>query len=251
MLEPKIIYASKDFLVVNKPAGLLVHGSGIGHWVSGIGKTGKRKSKFPIPDTPYPTPEPTLVDWLLKKYPQVAKVGDDPAQRPGIVHRLDKETSGVMLVALNQKSFEYLKSLFIAHQIVKKYRAVIYGVPKKSEGIINAPIGIRNGTLKRSVRSSKMAKEAITVYRVLKTWIALGADGKDQKFSLVELTPKTGRTHQLRVHMMSIGNPIVGDPLYGPKKRPPWAKRLMLHALAIAFVDPKGKSVQFETEDLF
>ena len=156
-----------------------------------------------------------------------------------------------MLVALNQVAFEYLKSLFMDHKIAKTYHAIVYGVPKKSAGVIDAPIGIKNGTLKRSIRSSKMAKEAVTEYRVLKTWTAPGADGKPAKFSLVELTPKTGRTHQLRVHMTGIGHPIVGDPLYGPKKFPPWAHRLMLHAVAIAFRDQKGRSLRFETERPF
>src|SRR6266436_109346 len=132
-MEPKIIHEDKNFLVVNKPAGLLVHGV---------------KVKNPGPRTA----EQTLVDWLLKNYPEVKTVGDDPAMRPGIVHRLDKETSGVMLVARNQKTFEYLKSLFQAGQIRKTYLALVLGKTPR-DGIIEKPIGIRNGTLKRSVNS--------------------------------------------------------------------------------------------------
>ena len=234
MTEPNVIYKNKDFLVVDKPAGLLVHSAR----VNGARKKDEKKV-------------PTLTDWLLKHYPQVKTVGDDPAERPGIVHRLDKETSGVMLVALNQRSFEYLKSLFMGHAIAKTYRAIVYGKPKKSEGIINMPIGIKNGTLKRSVRSPRMAKEAVTSYKVLKTWDAPSADGKERPFSLLEVAPKTGRTHQIRVHLTSIGNPIVGDPLYGPKKMPPWADRLMLHALRVAFPDRKGRTLRFEAKCLF
>ncbi len=187
----------------------------------------------------------TLTDELLKRYPEIKNVGDDPELRPGIVHRLDKETSGIILVARDHEYFEYLNSLFQKHEIKKTYLALVVGTPKEKKGIIDAPIGIRNGTMKRSTRSSKMAKEAVTEYRVLKTF---SDKVSSQSFSLLEVSPKTGRTHQIRVHFASIGHPILGDRLYGSKKQPDWATRLMLHALSIEFTTADGKRLKFEAE---
>ena len=219
MTEPEIIYENKDILVINKPSGLQVHAAR----VSGAPRAH----------------ELTLVDWLLKRYPEIRSVGDDPELRPGIVHRLDKDTSGVMLVARDQKYFEYLKSLFQKHEIKKTYLAFVAGIPATKRGTIDAPIGIRNGTMKRSVRSAKMAKSAVTEYRTLKEF-----DG----YSILEISPKTGRTHQIRVHLASIGHPVLGDRLYGPKNQPAWADRLMLHALSIEFTAADGKRMKFEAD---
>ncbi len=194
MKDREIIYENKDIIVVNKPAGMMVHGV--------AGKV---------------SAEPTLTDILLKKYPEIKTVGDDPLLRPGIVHRLDKDTSGVMVVARNQKSFDYLKSLFKTRDVHKTYIAVVSGAPKEKQGIIDKSIGIRTGTTKRSVESKKMAKPAVTEYEVLKTVQAEDGHGKESSFALLSVSPKTGRTHQIRVHLTSIGHPIVGDPLYGPK----------------------------------
>jgi 23S rRNA pseudouridine1911/1915/1917 synthase len=223
--EVEIIYENKDIIVVNKPAGMMVHGV-VGHV----------------------SEEPTLTDILLKKYPEIRTVGDEPNMRPGIVHRLDKDTSGVMVVARNQASFEYLKSLFKGRDIKKTYIAVVLGVPKEKQGIIDKPIGIRTGTTKRSVESKKMAKPAVTEYEVLKTAEAEDGLGHEHSFAMLSVSPKTGRTHQIRVHLTSIGNPIVGDALYGPKKQPPWATRLMLHAASIEFSDGKGGRLRFDAE---
>ncbi len=234
MLEPDVIYKDKDILVINKPSGLQVHAAKISAAAQARAGT--------VRETPA-----TLVDWLLEHYPGVRSVGDEPMLRPGIVHRLDKETSGVMLVALNQKSFEYLKSLFQGHEIKKTYLAMVAGVPKEKQGTIDAPIGIQNGTMKRSIRSAKMAKPAVTAYRVIKT--LTGDDGARR--SLLEVRPQTGRTHQIRVHLASIGHPVLGDRLYGPKKPLPWVSRLMLHALSIEFTDAAGKRVKFEAEAPF
>lgn len=237
-VEPKVIYEDKNFLAVCKPAGLLVH---------------------KVRSMKHGTKEPTLVDWFLTRYPEIKKVGDNPEERPGIVHRLDRDTSGVILVARNQKFFDYFKFLFQSRQVVKTYLAVVYGVPgsetsngawrksNKSEvlspgapkdryGVINLPIGIKSGTTKRSVHSEKDAKTAETEYKVLKVF-----EREGEKYSLLEVKPKTGRTHQIRVHLASIGSPVVGDPLYGRKKQPDWAKRLMLHALALEFNLADGK----------
>jgi 23S rRNA pseudouridine1911/1915/1917 synthase len=225
MKDIEIIYENKDIIVVNKPAGMMVHGV-----------AGKISAK------------PTLTDILLKKYPEIKTVGDEPALRPGIVHRLDKDTSGVMVVARNQKSFEYLKSLFKTRDIKKTYVAVVSGIPKEKQGIIDQPIGIKNGTTKRSIQSEKMAKPAVTEYEVMKIAEAEDGHGTKSPFALLSVSPKTGRTHQIRVHLKSIGHPIVGDALYGPKKQPPWASRLMLHAASIEFSDGHGGRMRFDAE---
>jgi len=228
-----VISEHPHFLVINKSAGLMVHAAN----VSGARHLNEERAQ-----------SPTLVDWLLKHYPEVKTVGDDPTLRPGIVHRLDKETSGVMLVPRDQHYFEYLKSLFQKHEIKKTYLAVVFGKPKKEIGVIDAPIGIKKGTLKRSIHSEKMAKSAVTGYRVTKSFFEKDENGKDWEFSLVEVKPQTGRTHQIRVDLASIGCPIVGDHLYGPKKQPGFAKRLMLHARAIEFNDEDGTRLEFEAE---
>jgi 23S rRNA pseudouridine1911/1915/1917 synthase len=221
----EVIFENKDVIVVNKPAGMIVHG------VQG-----------------HVSVEPTLADILLERYPEIGTVGDEPNLRPGIVHRLDKDTSGVMVVARNQASFEYLKSLFKTRDIKKTYVALVSGVPKETHGIIDRPIGIKNGTTKRSVRSEKMAKPAVTEYEVVKTAEAEDGHGKESAFALLSVSPKTGRTHQIRVHLKSVGHPIVGDVLYGPKKQPPWATRLMLHAASIEFSDASGGRMRFDAE---
>ncbi len=282
MSEPQIIYENKDFLAVNKPAGLIVHGVRIGYRPSPIGNR-EGDGRCPIPDARLAMPEFTLVDWLLLRYPEIATVGDEPTLRPGIVHRLDKDTSGVMLVARNQKTFEYLKSLFQKHEIKKTYLAVVLGELKQKEGTIDAPIGILTGSTKRSVHSKKMMKEAVTEYKVIGyrkspigNWesgianrVSAIADKEKQTaipytrypipeiFSLLEIHPKTGRTHQIRVHLASIGHPIIGDKLYGVGTRRKGvgtnrlalsATRLALHALSIEFVAPDGNRMRFEAE---
>ncbi len=222
-MEPNVIYEEKHFVIINKPSGLQVHPAKV---------AANRKKR---------EPEPTLTDWLLEYYPEVKTVGDDPATRPGIVHRLDKETSGVMVVPRDQGAFEHLKNLFQNHEIQKKYIALVHGALKNDKGSIDKPIGIKSGTLKRSVHATKMLKPAITEYKLIKSFEIGG-----RAYSLVEVSPKTGRTHQIRVHLASIGHPIVGDKLYGSKKEPAWASRLMLHASSITFVGGRGKKFEFE-----
>lgn len=222
-----LIYETKDFIAVNKPAGVLVHPL--------KAKSYKLKA------------EKTLVDWVLERYPEVKKVGDDPETRPGIVHRLDRETSGVILICRNQKFFEYLKNLFKTHQIKKTYLALVWGKLEPKIGIIKTPIGIKTGTIKRTVwqKKAKDFKEAITEYRVKKYF-------KD--FSLVELAPKTGRTHQLRIHLASINHPVVGDKVYGFKKLNPPAggpfklDRQFLHAASLEFNSADGHRIKIEAE---
>ena len=217
-MVPTIIYQDKDFLAINKPAGLLVH---------------KVKDK---------EGGATLADWLVSRFPGMAAVGDDPELRPGIVHRLDKGTSGVMIVAKNQKAFDHLKGLFQRREVKKEYLAVAKGLtPEK--GMIDAPIGILPGTVRRSLHSSRMAKSAVTEYFRIKIF---KEDGKD--YSVIKVLPKTGRTHQIRVHLASIGHPIAGDRLYGGKNQPVWAKRALLHAKSIEFVSPNGEILRIEAD---
>ncbi len=226
-LVPRVIYEDRSFFAVNKPAGLLVHGMASHHPVR----------------SPSPSLQPTLVDWLRKRYPEVEGVGDEPALRPGIVHRLDKDTSGVMLVAKTQEYFDYLKSLFMSRRVRKTYRALVRGRVQDEKGIIDAPIGIKNGTVKRSIHSRKMSKEAVTEYRVLRH-----EERDGEPFTLLEVSPKTGRTHQIRVHLASRGHPVAGDPLYGGKKNPPWANRLMLHASSVGFEAKPGHMIVIDAE---
>lgn len=230
MTEPQVIYEDRNFLVLNKPAGFLTHSAANNK--SQIANGGK-----------------TLTDWLLENYPEVGKVGDNPAERPGIVHRLDKDTSGVVLIARNQRAFEYFKNLFQNHKIQKTYLALVIGKVKNKSGIIDQPLGIKSGTTKRSVYSSKMAKEAVTEYKVVK-YLKI----KDGDFTLLEVMPKTGRTHQIRVHLAYIGYPVAGDELYGGKKaKLEGLNRQFLHAQSIEFTAPanlsgQGARLKFEAE---
>ncbi|MBI3589444.1 MAG: RluA family pseudouridine synthase [Candidatus Liptonbacteria bacterium] len=225
--EPEVIYEDRNFLAVNKPAGLLVHASNL--------KLKNKNEKLL---------EPTLVSWLLYRYKEISKVGDDPKVRPGIVHRLDKDTSGVMLIARNQKYFDYLKKLFQEHKIRKTYLALVYGIPKEKKGVINKPIALKPGTTKRSVFGGKMEKEAVTEYNLVEGF----NETSDKVFSLLEVHPRTGRTHQIRVHLASIGCPVLNDQIYAPKKEKVGSGRLMLHALSLEFTNETGKKILIESE---
>ncbi len=210
-MEPIVIYEEEDFLVINKPAGLIVH---------------------PVKDG-----EESVVSWLLAQYPEVATVGDDPENRAGIVHRLDRDTSGVMIIPRTQEAFLFFKNLFQTKTVHKAYMALVYGVPKEARGIVDKPIGLNSGTVKRTVhvKNAKMVKDAVTDYEVIKSFEIEGV-----QVSLVRVSPRTGRTHQIRVHMASINCPIVGDTLYGPKKQAIRISRQFLHADSIEFPTPRG-----------
>lgn len=183
-----------------------------------------------------------LTIWLLPRYPGLSKVGDEPKLRPGIVHRLDQETSGIILVPKTQEYFSYLKSLFKERKVKKTYLALVYGTLKNKKGIIEEPIGIKSGTIRRSVGSGKMLKPAATEYKGLREI----ENAKGEKFSLVEVSPLTGRTHQIRVHLKYLGHPILGDGIYGRKKDK--TGRLMLHAVAIEFETSPGKKLRLEAD---
>lgn len=234
----EILYEDKDLMALNKPAGIAVHSDG------------KNKK------------EKTIADWILENYPKLEKVGEPmeieykgkqiKIARPGIVHRLDRETSGVLLVAKNQKTFLSLKSQFQNHEVKKTYRAFVYGFvtdPKASlatgkRGVINAPIGRSSNDI-RAYTAGRGAKEpireAVTEYIILKKFSDINTDGLENKqehqFTYIEAYPKTGRTHQIRVHMRYINHPVVSDPVYrGSKEKALGMKRLALHAYSITFL---------------
>jgi len=267
ILEPKVIYEDKDFLAVNKPSGMLVHGTwSVKHGTSDS-KRGLKKESGDSRFTIQGLRERTLVDWVLERYPEIKGVGDPPSsrlggttdgqvtlERPGIVHRLDKDTSGVMLVARNQEYFEYLKKLFQEHKIRKTYIALVYGIPKEKKGVIDEPIALKPGTTKRSVFGGKMEKEAVTEYEQVIGYRLKVLGGRKKKeelidVSLLKVRPKTGRTHQIRVHLASIGCPVLNDPIYASKKEKVGSGRLMLHALSLEFTSKEGKKIFIESEE--
>lgn len=175
----------------------------------------------------------TVAHFIATKFPKLRKVGADPL-RPGIVHRLDRETSGVLVVAKTEKAFEELKKLFQSRKIEKTYIALVYGHTPELEGTINKPLARQKGKLKRTVAKTEQAltkaREALTTYRVVNRY-------KD--FDLLVVTPKTGRTHQIRAHFADLGHPIVGDKLYSFKnircREKLFPPRQMLHAYRLQF----------------
>ena len=228
---PTIIYEDDNILAINKPANLLVHPTqaGIFNFQFPISKQ-IPNSKFQIPNSD----EKTLIDWLLKKYPEIKKVGDEPTLRPGIVHRLDKETSGVLIVAKNQKTFEFLKKQFQERKVKKAYIALVKGKIQKPKGKIDTPI-------KRFTKT----REAETEYEVIKRF---------EGYTLLRVSPKTGRTHQIRIHLKSIGHPVVCDKLYTKKPHCPFGlKRHFLHASSLELTLPDNARIKIDAnmpEDL-
>ncbi len=218
--DPTVIYESEHILGIDKPAGMIVHADGT-------------------------TKERPLTEWLLYHYPEINGVGEpfvartgELIQRPGIVHRLDSDTSGVLLVARTHHGFEHLKSEFKKRNVHKLYYAFVYGTPKRAKGIINRAIGksAKDFRLWSAQRGAKgKLREAVTRYEIMRAGSGV---------SFVALMPETGRTHQLRVHMKAIDHPIVSDPLYAPRKEPVAGfERLALHASEISFTDPEGERV--------
>lgn len=220
-MEFEILFEDRDIVAINKPAGVMVHGDGR-------------------------SDEQTVVDWFLQNYPDARDVGEEAIVtqdgeailRPGVVHRLDKETSGVLLLAKTDQGHTHLKKQFQDRTISKTYHALVYGELKQESGVIDTPIG-RSKTFAKWTAIPKAMRgkerEAETRYRVL---------GKSEGFSYLELTPKTGRTHQIRVHMQYLNYPLVADRVYAGKRYDPEHSettlgftRHALHAHSIEFQD--------------
>ena len=264
MSELKILYQDKNLIALNKPAGLLVHPV--------RSRTPDDASATSNGARPTATnTEKTLSDWLVKKYPEIKNVGDPSIirqahdgehrrtmhsgqvtqNRPGIVHRLDKDTSGIIIIARNQKYFEYLKKLFQEHKIKKTYLALVWGEIKNKKGVIEKPIFLKPGTIKRTVHKGKMEKSAITEYEKVTSYklqVTSKNKAKEEVFTLLKIIPRTGRTHQIRVHLASIGHPVIGDSLYGPKKNPLGLERQFLHAKSLEFNLAEGKRIKIEAD---
>jgi 23S rRNA pseudouridine1911/1915/1917 synthase len=203
-----IVYEDKDLLVVDKPAGLTVHPA--------LGN-----------------PSHTLVNALLFRFPELA---DEDALRPGIVHRLDKDTSGLIIVARNRAAHNRLAAQFKSRTVTKAYLALANGRISPEKGVIDAPIG-RDPKRRQRMAVTGTGRPARTEYSVIKY---IG------NYTLVEARPKTGRTHQIRVHLASIGHPVVGDAVYGAKS--PLLARQFLHACRLGFRLPSDdRYVEFES----
>jgi len=211
-----VVYEDNDLLVVNKPKGMVVH---------------------PAPGNP----DGTLVNALLW-HCKDGLSGINGVIRPGIVHRIDKDTSGLLVVAKNDKAHTGLAEQIKAHSFTRIYNALLYGHPKNDEGTINAPIGRNPNDRKKMAVTQKNSKEAVTHYKVLEQF---------GEFSLCEMKLETGRTHQIRVHMSHIGYPVVGDPLYAPKegKNKFGIQGQALHAKVLGFDHPiTGEYMEFSSE---
>jgi 23S rRNA pseudouridine1911/1915/1917 synthase len=212
-----IVYEDADVLVVNKPAGLVVH--------PGAGRTSG-----------------TLVHAVLAHCPDLPGIGG--AHRPGIVHRLDKDTSGLLVVAKTEAALRHLQAEIAAKRATRDYLALVWGRPSPAAGTIEAPIG-RDPRRRTRMAVRPDGRPAVTRYRVLEAF---------PEAALLEVRLVTGRTHQIRVHCAHIGHPVVGDPVYGRRRNPWGLQRQALHAFRLAFTHPRdGRALQFEVplpEDL-
>ena len=237
--EIPILYEDSEVVVINKPAGLVVHPDGRNE-------------------------EETLVDWIRAHYPDIAEkeVGESinltnggTIEKPGVVHRIDRETSGVLIIAKTQESFLNLKSQFQARTIKKNYKTICYGFFKEPKGMINKVIGrsasdFRKWSAEFGARGG--LREASTEYKVLGQGEAdppFNKKGDEEKIKLsyVDVFPHTGRTHQIRVHLKAIGHPIVCDTLYAPKMPKVLGfERIALHAYSITFKLQNGKEKKVE-----
>lgn len=207
-LEPEnipleIMYEDEHLLVVNKPRGMVVH---------------------PAPGN-Y---NQTLVNALLW-HCKGNLSGINGVARPGIVHRIDKDTSGLLLVAKSDKAHVSLSEQIKAHSLDREYRAVIHGKLKNPEGVVNAPIGRSSTDRKKMSVTDKNSKNAVTHYTVIEEF---------KNFSFIKLKLETGRTHQIRVHMAHLGHPVAGDPVYGPKNGVASLNGQCLHAAVLGFIHP-------------
>lgn len=209
-----IVYEDNDMLVVNKPQGMVVH-PGAGNY------------------------EGTLVNALLF-HCKDSLSGINGEKRPGILHRIDKDTSGLLLVAKNDYAHVGLAEQIKEHSLTREYKALVHGNVKSDSGTIDAPIGRSDKDRKKMTITYKNSKEAVTHYQVLERY-----DG----YTLLKLRLETGRTHQIRVHMSKNGHPVVGDKTYGIKKEQFNLKGQLLHAYKVGFIHPVTKKyLEFESK---
>lgn len=213
----KILFENQNFLIINKPSGISVHPSST-------------------------EPKSTVVNWLLYHYPSIKTVGDNLTHgniRPGIVHRLDKDTSGVMVIAKDQPTFLWLKKQFQTHQVTKKYMALVDGSPTEESGKIELNI-IRSKsdpTKNIATLSKTLGRNAITYWKILHRY---------PDHALLEISPKTGRMHQIRVHLKAMGWPVADDKKYGSAKLDPkHLGRMFLHAEYLSFLTPSREKMSF------
>jgi len=222
-MDIKVIYEDNDLLVVDKPAGIVV---------------------FPENES-LKSEEKTLIDYLIEKYPELKSAGEAP--RYGIVHRLDKDTSGVLLVAKTTETLKFLQNQFINRGVEKKYICLVEGSLKDDFGGINTLIARSSGDPRKQTvykigePAPKSAREAVTEYKVLKRY---------QDYTLLEVEIKTGRRHQIRCHFSYLQHPVAGDKLYGFKnsKAPEGLTRQFLHAKYLKIKLPNGEIKEFESE---
>ena len=208
-----ILYEDEDVILINKPKDMVVH---------------------PCPGR-Y---SGTLVNGLLAHCKELLS-GITGVLRPGIVHRIDKDTTGVLVVCKNDMAHRSLAEQLKEHSITRKYEAIVYNNFSEDEGVIDAPIGRNPADRKKMAVEYKNGKRAVTHYRVL--------DHLNRQFNYVECQLETGRTHQIRVHMASIGHPLLGDEIYGPKNGRKGLKGQCLHARVLGFIHPRtGKYMEFE-----
>lgn len=211
-LNLDIVYEDDDIIVVNKPKGMVVHPAP-GHYTG------------------------TLVNGLMYHCKDNLS-GINGELRPGIVHRIDKDTTGLLVACKNDFAHNFIAEQLKVHSSTRKYQAICYNSINEDEGIINAPIGRSNEDRKKMAINRRNGRDAVTHYKVL---------GHYKKFTHIECSLETGRTHQIRVHMASINHPILGDELYGPKNCPFNLQGQTLHAGVLGFIHPSTKEyVEFE-----
>lgn len=228
-MEIEIVFENDDVVVVNKPIGVMVHEDG--H-----------------------TTDQTVVDWFLEKYPDSSGVGEpqvtndgDPMERSGVVHRLDTDTSGLLILAKTEESFVHFKAQFHDRLVKKEYRALVYEHMREKWGTIDRPIGrnAQNFRLRSAQRGAKgTLRDAVT------DWELIGkGEYEGEPFSYIKLKPKTGRTHQIRVHLKAIDRPIIGDKLYAGKRLETsnnlGLSRMALHAYSLELALPDGEVQRF------
>jgi 23S rRNA pseudouridine1911/1915/1917 synthase len=228
-MQISILFENDDVLVIDKPAGVLVHNA-----------DGSR--------------EETIVDWFIARSPKVQGVGEpqnsqkgEPLERSGVVHRLDRETSGVLILAKTQEAHAHLKQQFHDRLAKKEYRAFVYGALREQWGTIDRPIGrsAKDFRLRSAQHGARgMLRPALTHWERIG-----GGQYEGEHFSYLRLRPQTGRTHQLRVHLLAIGRPIVGDTLYAPRMVETSNNlgfvRLALHAHILEIALPGGEPERF------